>query len=141
MQINEKQKALGGRIKTILVWYILPAVFLGTIVKFLGSGIAIPIVILGIAVLGFASLMTYAYRSEISTMYKGLSLTTRRIIWGCGIWLILVLGFVLAFNPFGYMYEENWHTVWKVVFLPPLFLVFGYYSYQRMVKDIKSKQD
>lgn len=139
MQQDEKPKTIRERLRVILLWYILPAILLGTLVKFIGSGIIISILLAAITVFGFSALMLYAYRNEISEVYKRLPLPVRMGIWGFALWCFLVFSFVLIFEPFGYMYEKDWYTVWKIAIFPPLFIALGYVSYLKMVRGSRHK--
>ncbi len=137
MQDDNTPKNLGERIRVILVWYILPAVVFLTLIKFIGSGMALPIAIFSLAIIGLAAVLIYAYRNELIDKYRTLSLSSRLYLWGCGFWCFLVLSYVLTFDPFGYMYDSDWYTVWKIILFPPMLIGLGHYSYLKLVRTSK----
>jgi len=74
--------------------------------------------------------------NPLTKLFTRQSLPVRVIIAGTIFWAIVVLMFVLAFEPYGgYMSDGDWWKTIKIMLFPPIVAVSGYLLYTKVVRS------
>ena len=72
----------------------------------------------------------------IGNKFKKLSFSYRLLLAGSIFWALVVLAFVLMFEPYGsYVSGSEWWQVVKIVAFPPVVVVSGYFLYSKVINQ------
>lgn len=78
----------------------------------------------------------------VGNKFKTASFSTRVLLAGSGFWALVVLAFVLMFEPYGsYVSDSEWWQVVKIVVFPPVVVVAGYFLYSKVIKQESQKSE
>jgi hypothetical protein len=123
----------------IFLW-ILGYAVINTAIKMANRHNELYIYYFGIFIIGMI-ITCIIYRNSILRFFQRAILWVqshpkpkRLFIWGTTLWTVFVPLFVWIAEPFGgYMGDDEWVSFCKLLFIPPIAIIVGYWSYKKLV--------
>lgn len=86
----------------------------------------------GIAGTALISLFAIHFQEYVKSLTK--LRTVKALSIGTLFWIVVVIAFVWVFEPFAYMYDEDYYFVANIALFPPTVIIVGYLLYDKFIR-------